>query len=128
MSTALKTPATIAESIRATIRASGLNISELSALTGVPRSTLHRQIVSGEIWLDVFLALCHALKTDPATILASADPDATPDAAAIVGLLNRLGRSERAALKGVIESAVELRAAAVETDRMREGRKGPPVD
>lgn len=112
----------IAEKLRAAVAASGYSISQLAALCRIPRSTLHRQIASGELWLDTFIRLCSALRVDPATLLDAADAATVTDARRLADLLAPLAPAERYALRALVESAVQLRTAAVQADRLHAGQ------
>lgn len=108
----------ITERIRAILSESRLSIAQLSALTGVPRSTLARQLRSGDLWLSTAIAICRALDVPPAVVFGPSDPHAVTESSRIATLLDALSPAERLALRAVIESAVELRTAAVHADRL----------
>ena len=110
------------EKLRAAIAASGLSIAQLAALCQIPRSTLHRQIASGELWLDTFCRICSSLRIDPATLLEANDAATVTDARRLADLLAPLATAERHALRALVETAVQLRTAAVAADRLHAGQ------
>jgi len=125
---------TLAESARssirdrllAIIRASGYSVRQLAALAALPPETLRRYVTRGEMPVSSFLALARALRLDPAAILDAGDPGNVTEAQRIADLIAPLGPAERSALRGLLEAAVELRTAAVLSDRQHAGLKAPP--
>jgi len=124
---------TLAESARssirdrllAIIRASGYSVRQLAAIVALPPETLRRYVARGEMPVSSFLAIARALRLDPAAILDASDPGTVTDARRIADLIAPLGPAERSALRGLLEAAVELRTAAVLSDRAHAGIKAP---
>jgi len=132
---------TLAESARssirdrllAIIRASGYSVRQLAAIASLPPETLRRYVTRGEMPVSSFLAIARALRLDPAAILGDASSDAgnVTEARRIADLIAPLGPAARPALPGLLEAAVELRTAAVLSDRQHAGeraRQPAPLD
>lgn len=107
----------LAEKLRIIIRDSGLSVSSLAHLTGIPKSTLARQITSGDLWVSAFVRICAVLRIPPATLLGEPDASVIAEARRMAELLAGLSVAERHALVSIVRSAVELRTAAVVADR-----------
>jgi len=113
----------IRDRLLAIIRASGLSVRAVAELSGVAPTTLARWIESGAMPLDGFLAVCRALRIDPGQLLID-DAINVSEARRIADLLSGLSNAERYALRSMIESAIELRTAAIIEDRTRAGERG----
>ena len=120
MGSAVSLPSIYRDRILALIRESGTSIRALASLSGLPKSTLARQLETGDLPLAHYLALCRALRVDPGDAL-STPAELTADARAIADVIRPLSPAERYALRTMIESAVELRTAAVAEDRRHAG-------